>query len=79
MYRAGYTFFTSNKMIYKRDSHYIAVVTLINTNINFDFVQIYLSYLLFVLLFFGPKFTLGPEIQFLARNSVFGPKFILEP
>jgi hypothetical protein len=39
-------------MIYKRDSHYIAVVTLINTNINFDFVQIYLSYLLFVLLFF---------------------------
>jgi hypothetical protein len=28
------------------------VVTLINTNINFDFVQIYLSYLLFVLFFF---------------------------
>jgi hypothetical protein len=28
------------------------VVTLINTNIKFDFVQIYLSYLLFVLLFF---------------------------
>jgi hypothetical protein len=28
------------------------VVTLINTNIKFDSVQIYLSYLLFVLLFF---------------------------
>jgi hypothetical protein len=28
------------------------VVTLINTNIKFDFVQIYLSYLLFVLLSF---------------------------
>jgi hypothetical protein len=39
-------------MIYKRDSYYIVVVTLINTNIKFDFVQIYLSYLLFVLLFF---------------------------
>jgi hypothetical protein len=52
LYRAGYTLFPSNKMIYKRDSHYIAVVTLINTNIKFDLVQIYLSYLLFVLLFF---------------------------
>jgi hypothetical protein len=39
-------------MIYKRGSHCIAVVTLINTNIMFDFVQIYLSYLLFVLLLF---------------------------
>jgi hypothetical protein len=27
----------------------------------------------------SPKFTLWPEIQFLARNSVFGPKFTLEP
>jgi hypothetical protein len=27
------------------------VVTLINTNIKFDFVQIYLSYILFVLFF----------------------------
>jgi hypothetical protein len=52
LYRAGYTLFPSNKMIYKQGSHCIAVVTLINTNIKFDFVQIYLSYLLFVLLFF---------------------------
>jgi hypothetical protein len=52
LYITGYTLFSSNKMIYKRGSHCIAVVTLINTNIMFDFVQIYLSYLLFVLLLF---------------------------
>jgi hypothetical protein len=58
-------------MIYKRDSHYIAVVTLINTNINFDFVQIYLSYLLFVLLFFlilGSNVNFGPKTEFRAKK-----------
>jgi hypothetical protein len=65
-------------MIYKRDS----VVTWINTNIKFDFVQIYLSYLLFVLLLFfefralmwilGQKLNFVPKIEFQAKNWISG-------
>jgi hypothetical protein len=57
-------------MIYKRGSHCIVVVTLINTNIKFDFVQIYLSYLLFVLLFF---FEFRALMCILGQKLNFGP------
>jgi hypothetical protein len=51
LYRADYTLFSSNKMIYKRGSHCIAVVTLIQILSLILFKFIYLIFYLFYYFF----------------------------
>jgi hypothetical protein len=51
LYRADYTLFPSNKMIYKRGSHCIAVVTLIQILSLILFKFICLCFICFIIFF----------------------------
>jgi hypothetical protein len=80
LYRADYTLFPSNKMIYKRGSHCIAVITLIQilSLILFKFICLifYLFYYFFefmaLMWILGKKLNFGPKIEFRAVMWILG-------
>jgi hypothetical protein len=80
LYRADYTLFPSNKMIYKQGSHCIAVVTLIQilSLILFKFICLvfYLFYYFFefraLMWILGQKLNFGPKIEFRAIMWISG-------